>query len=237
VTNDRDGTERESRLVSEQAEKSLRSRVRELLIAEFEFEHPDTQKSEDLAHARMIRAERRRIIREEEDRFHDEKGLVRYRNHRGDIEWLTNEEVAQRKELQGRRSSGSSKGASRKSRGSWKGAVGCVTVVAVIVIALVLASRFGVVIRGVGSASYTVMVRSVPPGAAIFINGKPTGMVTDGRVTVRDIGTHVIEVIRPGYLTVPARITVDVIAEEAHPEAAFSLYHMVRDTTEKPAKK
>ncbi|WP_265581287.1 PEGA domain-containing protein [Methanofollis aquaemaris] len=77
-----------------------------------------------------------------------------------------------------------------------------------------------------------IAVTSVPPGAAILLDGADTGTATNGTLTNVAVGTHIVTVTKVGYLSASSEVTVvrdqtasvhfDLVTPQTPPTAAFS---------------
>lgn len=79
---------------------------------------------------------------------------------------------------------------------------------------------------GVFNLSATSLaVTSTPAGAAVFLDGVDTGLVTPATVVGVDEGEVVVSLVLPGYLVAPASFTATVIAGQANevPAGTFAL--------------
>ena len=214
------------RFLSKEEEEELRKQVRQRL----ESEHGKLyeKRGSSRVPSGALRAERLRIIREEEDAFYAERGLYRYRNHRGEYEWLTKEEIERRLARRKRHSRRKRSSLFPKVLGETVGDVlGWLTVFAVLVItaAFLFHSR-------TSSTEYAIDVRSEPPGAAIFLNGRPANASTNAQVYLEGPGTYTVHVVRPGYRSIPQNRVVHVTEHEKTATLIFTLYPSAQDTVE-----
>jgi hypothetical protein len=215
--------------LSSDEEAEVRREVRAKLKAETErvaFEQPATRPSPD-ASSESRRAERSRVMREEEDAFYAERGLIRYRNHRGETEWLSSDEIA-RKRLQKHQSRHRGSLLRKMTRRlSFKGVFGFFSVVALFAVGyfLLRPSKLSVF-----APAFAVEVLSIPAGAAVFVDGISANSTTDAHVSISSSGGHVISVAKPGYRSVPDAIHVNFTSENAKAVASFSLYPAVPET-------
>ena len=69
-------------------------------------------------------------------------------------------------------------------------------------------------------------VKSNIEGAAVFVDGKSTGKTTNSVIRGVPVGKHIVTAVKPGYVTVPSQIEVDIQKEKVM-EASFTL---VEDT-------
>ncbi|HDS74576.1 MAG TPA: PEGA domain-containing protein, partial [Firmicutes bacterium] len=151
----------------------------------------------------------------------------RYKNHRGEYEWLTQEQIEKRKAR--RKRSGSKRMRESKSwipqitsqkLDSLLGTVfSAALVLAIIATAVYLIARSGEV-----TSPYNVHVASQPPGAAIFIDGAATEKTTDAYIHVKSAGDYEVSVHLPGYRAIPSEIRVDLNDVEPTRSIVFSLY-------------
>jgi len=217
-------------ILPKEEEEALRKQIRSRLEADYQRQQAK-QKKEDTNPlvAEQLRAERIRIIHEEEDAFYAERGLFRYRNHRGEYEWLTKEErdrrLAAGKEPRYRRSKRSlweKMGGGRFGGDLINGLI----VVVVLIVAVIVFRR-----EESSSTAFAVQVQSEPPGAAIFVDGQSANLSTNARVSVPNAGFHRIHVVRPGYRAVPASKEIRVAEDNPEPVVLFTLYPVANDTT------
>ncbi|HID12174.1 MAG TPA: PEGA domain-containing protein [Candidatus Latescibacteria bacterium] len=185
--------------------KEEEQRIREQVRRELEQRFKNREREEEV----------RRIREEEERKFYESKGLRRYVNHRGHVEWLTPEEIRRRKKARKvHRHRGS------KRRWGWR-------LFGEFVLALVL-------IVGVGAAGYywyrtgpassqgTIVVRTDVPDVAVFVDGRPFPS-RGGKVTGVPRGVHVVSVSKPGYIAVPLSDTVTVFPGREVETVPFAL--------------
>ena len=197
-----------SRGLTEAEEQELRSQTRTRLESESEI-----RADNDDSNAAFRQAERRRIAREEEDAYYAEKGLYRYRNHRGEYEWLTQDQVDYRK--QRRRYRSTSKKRNRFSRlfseRTLSEFISGLVVLSVVVVSVL------VVIRALNANDrpYALEVLSEPPGAAIFVNGKAADASTNTIVRLSSSGRTLIVVALPGYHSMSR--TLEIAPEPVDP--------------------
>lgn len=168
-----------------------------------------------------------RLNSAEEERAYAEKGLYRYRNHRGEIEWLTKAQIEQRKERRKRsRSTRSRASRSSKSRISSRNLDAILGgVISAALVLVILSTTIYFIARNTGSnPRYVIDVVSHPPGAAVFVNGVATGHVTDSSVHIEDPGEYEVTVHLPGYLTIPPSFSVEVHDDVPKQSVTFSLH-------------
>jgi len=209
--------------------EELRRQVRRRLESEYERLHGRAHAPEhEMSSADRARTERLRLIREEENAFYAERGLYRYRNHRGEYEWLTSEELADRQASRRQR---------RKryaERGFFQQLIhssllkdvmnGLLVVVVLALVIFVFRYEERQKTEGGSLAVYQVRVRSEPAGAAIFLDGRPTRATTNEVLRLREPGEHVVSVVRPGYRTVPESTRVQLTQKYTELTLYFTLY-------------
>jgi hypothetical protein len=213
-------------------ERQLREQVRRRLVASgrkgSSLGDSSTEVSDSAGEAAR-RGERLRVIREEEDRFYLERGLYRHKNHRGQFEWLTKEQIRHRRKRSGQSPTRHRKHrgwfAKRFSKSSRASIMSWLTVLGFMGAAVVVSK---IVNRPV--MEYEVEVLSVPPGAAIFMDGQPTGRSTNSIIDMWEGGSHTFSVASPGYRAEPPTKTVDIVKDEVA-SVAFTLYSLDADTT------
>ena len=161
--NDDEGWEQ---VLTPREEQLLRDEVRNRLEAQ-EVESVVRAPQQTPARASHEQMERRRIIREEEDRFFAERGLRRYRNHRGEVEWLSEEDIRRRKQRRG----------SRRRRSWWKRLKRYIAdrslsnVVSGLVVLSIFTTAGYLILRRTTDAAarqFRVEVRSIPPGLSLI---------------------------------------------------------------------
>lgn len=184
--------------------------------------------------------ERLRVIREAEDEYYAERGLYRYKNHRGEYEWLTEEERKIRLERRGKRKRRS--GSQRRTSESRGIASRLHSKRLDSMLGRVFSVAFAVVIIGLGIAlltndtdgrtGYVIDIRSEPPGAAIFIDDEATGRRTPAEYHVKGPGTYSVSVARPGFDPRPESHRVVVTNKANRPTVVFTLYSTRNGQTE-----
>lgn len=225
---------RSSDLLSAEEEARIREQVRNRLRPEVNGEMPHSTSDpsrrtseKQPTRDREIISERLRIMREEEDRIYAEHGLYRYKNHRGEYEWLTQDQIDKRKDRRRR-----SRAKRPRESKSWvpqitshklDSVLGPVFSAALVLV--ILATAIYLIVRsGEVVTPYAIHVTSLPAGAAIFVDGVATGKTTDAYVHVERVGAYEISVHLPGHRIVPESFTVDVIDAESTQQVVFSLY-------------
>lgn len=178
-------------------EHSEEQRLRELIRKELEAREEMRDKERLIAPTVpvMNEAERQRIIDDEIRKFYTTRGNYRqYENEDGEVEWLTEQEIADR-ERQIPVDVEELEAGQRHVRNRFL----LIAVMAFLSVALMifaLRERHG-----------SVQVLSNVEGAVIVLNGQPTEFRTDN--VLRDLvpGTHVVTVMKTGYGVVgdPAR--------------------------------
>ena len=227
--NDRSGydPQRDDGLMSSDEEQRLREEVRARLLSEMQHERGFSDKSAS-DEAALLRMERQRIMREEEDAFYAERGLRRYRNHRGEYEWLTEEEIADRKGRRRAARPGSQRGFfSKRSMGD---------VISGIVLLGAVAISLLIVMRSVKTSDlpYAIEILSEPPGAAVFVNGKAANLSTNCLVHVSNPGTVMVSLYLPGYQWAERPVLVDPEPDEPPVASLFRLQAIPSDSTPPP---
>jgi hypothetical protein len=220
-------------LISSEDEGRLRKQVRHRLVAEYERAmkrlklEDSSGQSTSTDRSNEYLSERLRVIREEEDAFYAERNLYRHKNHRGEYEWLSEEDRDQRQKNRHRQRS---KKKPRESKSFIKFSMqrldrvlGVVITTGLLIGITVVASLlvFGQSGKDTG---YTISVHSEPPGAAIYVNGEPANKVTNSLIYVDDIGVYELSVAIPGYWAKPTTQKVFVTASDTPILATFTLY-------------
>ena len=223
-----DAEENLSNPLSSEEEEQVREEARKRLLAENEHRNAGNGIAPNGVdvHAELRRAHRLRVMREEEDAFYAERGLFRYRNHRGETEWLTQDEIAKRKANHRRKRSSLIRRLQRQlPSGEFFGFLA--------VIGLLVAG-FLYFRDGRAPAFRTALeirVMSNPQGAAVFLDGVSANATTDAILPVRKAGPHVISVARPGFRAVPSSVIVNLTEGSPQGLATFTLYPVRSDTT------
>ena len=221
------------KVISQDEENRLREQIRSRLETELgrnttSSESVADASTEEAHHATPERhlAERLAIIRREEDAFYAERGLVRYKNRRGEYEWLTKEEHDARVERRRRRGikRQSSKGfIPRFSSSAVDRALGGVLTTALVIV--ILGATIAIFARsGDRQTGFVIDVRSEPVGAAVFINDEPANASTNAELHVEGPGTYIVTVALPGYRVRPESRTVHLVTEGDARVLSFSLY-------------
>jgi len=174
-------------------EQRLRDLIRKELEAREEIRGREKQSEVKLTTINEL--ERQRIINDEIEKFYQARGdFERYENEDGEVEWLTKEEIEERKrqvpvdieELEeGQRSVRTS----------------------IIVIAVAAFVGFALLLYALRARHGNIQVVSNVEGATIILNGQPTEFRTDNVLKDLTPGIHVISVVKSGYGIVgdPAR--------------------------------
>ena len=186
-------------------EKRLREKIRKELE---ERERRIRQSQEEEEKERQRRMEERlriQIREEEEERFYTERGYVKYINHRGGVEWLTPEEVEQRKQRRKSRKP-SSRRAARKKRKVLQWVING----SIVFIALFTFLFFYKFYPAKGKAVGTVVVQSDVPGARIFIDGIETPRFTPDTIPNIKAGIHYISIYKEGFAIWPPVVRIAV---------------------------
>ncbi len=200
-------------MLSPEQERQLREKVRREL-EETEAERiRQRQLQEEEERKRLLEEERQRIILEEREKFYRERGLQKYVNHFGRVEWLTPEQIEARKRKIVQRKKGHSKHS--KHHSSRKRKVLDLVLLGVVVLAGVGVTFYLTGNSQLNSGTYgSLWVCSDVKGAAIFIDGELSGSVTDGIIGKVKEGEHTVSVTKPGYLAFPQQIQVKVLRGE-----------------------
>jgi len=174
-------------------EQRLRDLIRKELEAREEIRGREKQSEVKLTTINEL--ERQRIINDEIEKFYQARGdFERYENEDGEVEWLTKEEIEERKrqvpvdieELEeGQRSVRTS----------------------IIVIAVAAFVGFALLLYALRARHGNIQVVSNVEGATIILNGQPTEFRTDNVLKDLTPGIHVISVVKSCYGIVgdPAR--------------------------------
>ena len=206
--------------LSPEEEQRIREEIRTKLEQTLEAKQRERELRDRKRREQVSERERQRIFEEEERKFYKARGLQRYINRYGEVEWLTPEEIRERR-LVGKERYRIRRKKKRIQR--WM-AVGRVFVLVLVIggLGAVLYSMRS--LRGAEQEDpVTVLwVRSNVPGAAIYVDGNPTGITTDGLIGGPLEGKHVVAVAKPGYVVVPAKQEVWVTRGDTT-EVAFEL--------------
>ncbi len=223
-----DAEENLSNPLSPEEEQRIREEARKRLLAENEHRNAGNGAAPNGVdvNAELRRAHRLRVMREEEDAFYAERGLFRYRNHRGETEWLTQDEIAKRKANHRRKRSSLIRRLQRRlPSGEFFGFLAVIG----LLVAGFLYFRDGR--APTFRAALEIRVMSNPQGAAVFLDGVSANVTTDAVLPVGKAGPHVISVARPGFRAVPSSINVHLTEGSPQGMAAFTLYPVRSDTT------
>lgn len=199
--------------MSPEEEREVREKVRrELEQAETERLR-QSQLQEQEEREKQLEEDRQRIILEEQEKFYKERGLQKYVNHFGKVEWLTPEQIEAREKKTVRRKKSRSKHSRRHSSLKRR-------VLDMILLGLVILVGLAVTLyltRGFQPRSGShgsLWVCSDVKGAAIYIDGELSGSVTDGVIGKIKEGEYTVSVTKPGYLALPPQIRVKVVRDE-----------------------
>ena len=200
-------------MLSPEEELELREKVRREL-EEAEAERIRQKRLlEEQEKKKRLEQERERIILEEKEKFYKEWGLHKYVNHFGRVEWLTPEEIEDRKKKVVRRKRVNSKHSKHHSRRVRK-------VLDLVLLGVVLLVGVGVTMYLAGTSQLnsdscgSLWICSDVKDAAIFIDGKLSGRVTDALIEKIKEGEHTVSVSRPGYSAFPQQVQVKVLRGE-----------------------
>ncbi len=166
-------------------EQKLREMIRKELEAREELR--SKERVGESAETALSFAERQRIIDDEIRRFYESKGKYRrYENEDGEVEWLTDAEIAER-ERQIPVDVEELEAGQRKVRNYFLISTILVFVVGTLLF-LVLRQQHG-----------SVQVLSNVSGATIYLNGQATEFKTDHVLRNLSPGPHLISVAKSGY--------------------------------------
>jgi len=184
-------------------EHSEEQRLREVIRKELEAreELRDKERLSTAPLQRLNEAERQSIIDDEIRRFYAARGNYQpFENEDGETEWLTEQEIADRK-LQIPVEVEELEEGQRHVRNRFL-LIAVAAFLAVVLMIYALQQRQG-----------SIQVVSNVEGAVIVLNGQPTEFRTDNVLSDLPVGTHIVSVIKAGYGIVgdPAR-SVDVRA-------------------------
>ena len=206
--------------LSPEEEQRIREEIRTQLGQTLKAKQRKRELQDERRRERASDRERQRIFEEEERKFYEAQGLQRHINRHGAVEWLTSEEIRKR------RRTGKERYRVRKKKKwiqRWM-VVGRVFALVVIVGGLGGALYSMRSLRGAEKeAPVTVLwVRSNVQGAAIYVDGNPTEITTDG--VIKDLleGRHVVAVAKPGYVAIPDKKEIEVAPGDTI-EVAFEL--------------
>ncbi len=197
-------------MLSPDERRQLREKVRkELEQAEVEKSRQEQLKEQE-EKEKQLEADRQQIVLEEQEKFYKERGLQKYLNHYGKVEWLTPEQIEAREKQTVRRKKSRSKHSKRHS--SRKRMV-LDTMLLGLVVLVGLAVTFYLMrsFQPHSGSHGSLWVCSDVKGAAIYIDGELSGSVTDGVIGKIKEGEHTVSVTKPGYLALPPQTRVKVM--------------------------
>lgn len=159
----------------------------------------------------QLERERERIRREEEEKFYRARGLVRYEDSWGRVEWITPEEAEPRRRRRKYRRKRSTIPRVTSKLRKWKLDLILGSIVAVFLVFLYLMISGRVEITpGIEISRGTILVTSSEPGAVVYIDGKPTKYITPCAVSNLLRGPHTVTISKPGYFPSPLSRSVEV---------------------------
>jgi len=206
--------------LSPEEEQRIREEIRAQLEQQLKAKQRKRELQDQRRRDRASDQERQRIFEEEERKFYEAQGLQRHINRRGGVEWLTLEEIEKR------RRAGKERYRIRRKK---KRIQRWMAVARVFALVLIVGGAGGALyrmrsLRGTKKEEpVTVLwVRSNVQGAAIYVDGNPTEITTDG--VIKDLleGKHIVAVAKPGYVVVPDKQEVRVARGDTI-EVAFEL--------------
>jgi PEGA domain len=186
-------------------EKRLREDIqKELEKREMELRENKEHKEEE-RRRKLEKQLREKIRKEEEEKYFIERGYVRYINHQGLVEWLTQQEAEQRKKT--RRSK---RGSSKHKKHQKKRIIQIVSNIGIILVAgmiLLFVYKF----NPSGGTSYgSIIVNSDVPGCKIFLDGTEVNSFTPHTLNKVSPGIHFISVYKEGFSAWPPMTSVSV---------------------------
>ncbi|RKY72424.1 MAG: hypothetical protein DRP97_00670 [Candidatus Latescibacterota bacterium] len=206
--------------LSPEEEQRFREEVRSRLAQTLEAKRQKKTLQEQRRRERTSERDRQRIFEEEEQQFYEAQGLEKYVNRHGGVEWLTREEIKER-----RRAGMERYRIRRKEKRiqRWM-AVGR------IIILVLIAGGLGGVLYKIRSMNVpeekepttVVWVRSNVRGATIYVDERATGMMTDGVLKDLSEGKHNLAVALPGYVAIPDKQEIQVARKDTL-EVSFEL--------------
>lgn len=199
-------------------EKKLREEIRkDLEKREIELKENREQKEEERLR-KLEKQLREKIREEEEEKYFTEKGYIKYFNHQGLVEWLTQEEAEQRKKR--RRSK---RGSSKHKKHQKKRTIQIVSNIGIIFVAgmiLLFLYKFNLS----GSSYGSITINSDVPGCAIFIDGVEVNHFTPHTLNKISTGTHYVSVFKEGFTVLPPMLSISV-QKDKNASADFILKH------------
>ncbi len=178
-------------------------RLREQIRAELErrLQREQSQK-EDIDAGRQEKLEerlRQQIREEEEERFYQERGFVKYINHRGGVEWLPLEE-AEIRQMKRRSKKGSSRRRMRQRRRIMQWVVNLAAVGFAMMVFWYLWRYNPIQQKRTGN----IVIKTNVPGAQVFINGlEKRGVLTPDTLPEMSAGAYFIAVYKDGFTVWP----------------------------------
>ncbi|GAB4169954.1 MAG: hypothetical protein Kow00108_03850 [Calditrichia bacterium] len=185
-------------------EKKIREEIRHKIEEEFSKRSSGpTKKDDDLSRKELLLREK--IRKEEEERFYTQKGLVKYKNKFGEIEWLSPEEADRRKNRRKRKKKKIKKVFTKVRRNLLEFIILLVLMGIVYFVYKFYSGKSKII-----SPTSTLSVETNIDGAAIYLDGKFTNSFTPGNFPDVKPGHHWILVQKPGYLAIPGFMYVNV---------------------------
>ncbi|RMI25517.1 MAG: PEGA domain-containing protein, partial [Calditrichaeota bacterium] len=184
-------TPEEEKRLREQIRRELEEREQRLKRSKEQIEEERRRKLEERI--------RQTIREEEEERFYTERGLVKYKNRYGEIEWITPEEADKRMgRKRSKRTSRRRKLRKRRKLLRWGLNLGAVGLALMLFLFLQRYNpRKGVPATG------TIIVKTDVPGAQIFLNGTEKHRFTPDTLPNMGPGNYFISVYKEGYSAWP----------------------------------
>ena len=186
-------------------EKRFREEIRKKSEEREKREREQRKKEEEERRIQLEARLRAKILEEEEERYFNEKGYVKYINRHGEVEWLPPEEAEKRKRT--RRSRRSSSHRSTKKKLYRNLFLNLAILISGITIFFVV-YRF---IPGASSKIGSIIVKTDIPGAVVFLDGEKLNRFTPDTIRNVKAGKHFISIFKEGYVVYPPVQVVHVV--------------------------
>lgn len=184
-------------------EKKIREEIRKKLEEEFQKKQSENQSKGNFTREELLL--RKKIRQEEEEKFYKAKGLVKYINRYGEVEWLTPEEEQKRYARRKKRKHSWKK--------KWKALKGKILELSFLFFLLFVVYFIYKNFKSGAkktSPQQTLVITSSVSGAYIFIDGIFQNAYTPHTFRQLRPGKHIVQVYKPGFLTTPSLINISL---------------------------
>lgn len=190
-------------------EKKLREKIQEELKKRDQILSEERQKKEEQRRQKLEENLRQKIREEEEEKYFNDKGYVRYTNHQGLVEWLSPEEAERRKQKRRYKKSGSKHRKNQKKRTAQ--IIINTSIIVFIGIVLLIIYKFN---PSRGADYGSLIINSDIPGAAIYMDGLELNSFTPDTLNKISTGKHYISVFKEGYTSWPPMEAISVTSKK-----------------------